>query len=267
MTTVAGLLEEIERAPQGPEVGAFFDFDGTLIAGYSAGAFYQDRIRRFEPTPSELIRDADSRARDGAPRRRRLEADGDRGRQLGRAPRGGGARAVRPAVLRADLGHGVSRGARARCAHARAGHTVVLASSATRYQLAALAEDLEIEHVLVLGGRARAGVLQRLPSRAGSVGVGQGDRRASVRGGPRRGPRGQLRVRERRRGCGVPRIGRSGPGAESRQPVETSGREARLAVGRPRPARRVPDWSTWHGRARRSPASAPPAAWGSRSGC
>jgi putative phosphoserine phosphatase/1-acylglycerol-3-phosphate O-acyltransferase len=33
-------------------------------------------------------------------------------------------------------------------AHARAGHTIVLASSATRYQLAALAEDLGVEHVL-----------------------------------------------------------------------------------------------------------------------
>ena len=31
--SAAQLLAEIERAPAGPEVGAFFDFDGTLIAG------------------------------------------------------------------------------------------------------------------------------------------------------------------------------------------------------------------------------------------
>src|SRR5205807_45671 len=54
--SVEELLEEVERSPRGPEVGAFFDFDGTLIAGYSASAFYQDRIRRFELTAGELVR-------------------------------------------------------------------------------------------------------------------------------------------------------------------------------------------------------------------
>jgi putative phosphoserine phosphatase/1-acylglycerol-3-phosphate O-acyltransferase len=39
MTDVTELLDEVGRAPKGPEVGAFFDFDGTLIAGYSASAF------------------------------------------------------------------------------------------------------------------------------------------------------------------------------------------------------------------------------------
>jgi len=43
--TIDELLAEIEGGPQGPAIGAFFDFDGTLIAGYSAGAFYQDRAR------------------------------------------------------------------------------------------------------------------------------------------------------------------------------------------------------------------------------
>jgi putative phosphoserine phosphatase/1-acylglycerol-3-phosphate O-acyltransferase len=47
MTTVVDLLEEIERAPTGPQIGAFFDFDGTLIAGYSAGAWYGERLRHL----------------------------------------------------------------------------------------------------------------------------------------------------------------------------------------------------------------------------
>jgi putative phosphoserine phosphatase/1-acylglycerol-3-phosphate O-acyltransferase len=47
MTTVEDLIDDVERAPEGPRTAAFFDFDGTLIAGYSASAFYQDRIRRF----------------------------------------------------------------------------------------------------------------------------------------------------------------------------------------------------------------------------
>ena len=56
MTDVPELLAQIERAPKGPKVGAFFDFDGTLIAGYSASAFYQDRVRRFEFSSGELAR-------------------------------------------------------------------------------------------------------------------------------------------------------------------------------------------------------------------
>ena len=42
------LLAEVEAGPKGRKVGAFFDFDGTLIAGYSAGAFYEDRAWRRE---------------------------------------------------------------------------------------------------------------------------------------------------------------------------------------------------------------------------
>ena len=45
MSDVDELIEEIERRPEGPEVGAFFDLDGTLIAGYSANVFYQEFVR------------------------------------------------------------------------------------------------------------------------------------------------------------------------------------------------------------------------------
>lgn len=47
-STVKDLLADIETAPPGPRTGAFFDFDGTLIDGYSAAAFYEDRLRRFD---------------------------------------------------------------------------------------------------------------------------------------------------------------------------------------------------------------------------
>ena len=42
MTTVNQLLTDIEQAPDGPRVAAIFDFDGTLIAGYSAVAFIRE---------------------------------------------------------------------------------------------------------------------------------------------------------------------------------------------------------------------------------
>ena len=50
------LLAEIEAGPEGPEIGAFFDFDGTLIAGYSAEAFVLDAIRRRKVDPQTMVR-------------------------------------------------------------------------------------------------------------------------------------------------------------------------------------------------------------------
>ena len=43
MTRHASLTREIDEGPAGPAIGAFFDLDGTLIAGYSASAFLRDR--------------------------------------------------------------------------------------------------------------------------------------------------------------------------------------------------------------------------------
>ena len=38
------IVEEIEKLPDGPEIGALFDFDGTIISGYSAFAFFQEQV-------------------------------------------------------------------------------------------------------------------------------------------------------------------------------------------------------------------------------
>jgi phosphoserine phosphatase len=42
----ADTIAAIEAGPKGPDTGAFFDFDGTLIDGYSATAYFTDRFRR-----------------------------------------------------------------------------------------------------------------------------------------------------------------------------------------------------------------------------
>ena len=49
------LIDEIEAAPEGPRIAAFFDFDGTLIAGFSGNEFYRAR-RAGEIGPAELAR-------------------------------------------------------------------------------------------------------------------------------------------------------------------------------------------------------------------
>lgn len=148
MTTLEAVLAEIAQGPRGPRVGAFFDLDGTLLSGYSAGAFYRERLRRGEMSRAELARTlavaVDGSLLGGDPARLGpIAVDGLRGRsedslvELGeRLFVQGIARTIRPGARELVR------------AHRRRGHTVVIASSATRFQVAPVARDLGIEHVL-----------------------------------------------------------------------------------------------------------------------
>src|SRR5437762_10749641 len=44
MALPAHMVHDVDESPAGPGVGAFFDVDGTLIAGFSAVAFLRDRL-------------------------------------------------------------------------------------------------------------------------------------------------------------------------------------------------------------------------------
>ncbi len=48
-------LIQIAAAPAGPAVGAFFDLDGTLVAGFTAAAHAGDRIRRGQARLGEVL--------------------------------------------------------------------------------------------------------------------------------------------------------------------------------------------------------------------
>ena len=50
-TAVTDAIAAIEAGPQGPSVGAFFDLDGTLVAGYTAATFYGDRLKGRDVSP------------------------------------------------------------------------------------------------------------------------------------------------------------------------------------------------------------------------
>ena len=54
MTLHARLTEEIRRGPSGPKVGAFFDLDQTLLAGFSAAAFFRERLASGRVSPREM---------------------------------------------------------------------------------------------------------------------------------------------------------------------------------------------------------------------
>jgi putative phosphoserine phosphatase / 1-acylglycerol-3-phosphate O-acyltransferase len=50
-----GSVAEIMSSPPGPKIGAFFDLDGTLVAGFTAVILTQERLRRRDMGVGELV--------------------------------------------------------------------------------------------------------------------------------------------------------------------------------------------------------------------
>ena len=142
------LANDVLNGPGGPEIAAFFDFDGTLIDGYSAAAFLKDRARRGDLSLSEaakLLRTGlDARAG---------RADFNHFMRVGvQAFRGHDARNLRrlgEQLLRGTLGGLLfPEMLEIVAAHRRLGHTIVISSSALPFQVEPLACELGIEHIL-----------------------------------------------------------------------------------------------------------------------
>ena len=55
MIRLPGSVAEIQASPRGPKVGAFFDLDGTLVAGFTGVVMTQDRMRRRQMGVGEFI--------------------------------------------------------------------------------------------------------------------------------------------------------------------------------------------------------------------
>jgi putative phosphoserine phosphatase/1-acylglycerol-3-phosphate O-acyltransferase len=142
------LLAAIADAPHGPETGAFFDFDGTIIDGYSAEVVYRDRLRRLDIGPEELARTVVAAADMAA---RGAGVGGLVGAALGglRGRTDADMRRFGERLWRQHIAGMVYPAARQLIrAHRRAGHTVVIATSATRYQVEPAADDLEVDELL-----------------------------------------------------------------------------------------------------------------------
>jgi putative phosphoserine phosphatase/1-acylglycerol-3-phosphate O-acyltransferase len=142
------LIEDAEEGPRGPDVCAFFDFDGTLIAGYSANAWYGDRLRKFQVGPAELARtlvagfDMSLRG-----------ADVTRFMEIAVAAWGGRAADEIEALgerlfVQQIAGMAYPQAGVLINAHRHAGHTIAVASSATPFQVAPLARELGIDNLL-----------------------------------------------------------------------------------------------------------------------
>jgi putative phosphoserine phosphatase/1-acylglycerol-3-phosphate O-acyltransferase len=144
---VRAAVEAVEDGPTGPEIGAFFDLDGTLVAGYTAATFFGDRLRGREVSAADFLRTVvtavDGELGGDPTRVARLAFAGLRGQdeetfaELGER------------LFLQKIAGTIRPEARALVrAHQRAGHTVAVASAATRYQIGPVARDLGIEHLV-----------------------------------------------------------------------------------------------------------------------
>lgn len=142
------VTREVNNAPYGPQIGAFFDFDGTIMAGFSATEFFKEQIKRGELSVNDFI-----------------EAVSTIGSfSLGKIGFSG-LMAASGKLLKGvaedsyiEFGEEVYEKQIAKLiypesralvkAHLQKGHTVAIVSSATPYQVDPAARDLDIEHVL-----------------------------------------------------------------------------------------------------------------------
>src|SRR6516165_10853178 len=158
MMSVAEAIAAITAGPKGPQIGAFFDFDGTLIDGFSALAYFTDKLHRRElglREAADIIRtalrgDMNEREFDAFFAKNVAEWEGHPEDKLVEL----WSRLFRDTIA----GWTFPEAWDLVKAHQKMGHTVAIASSATRYQAAPIAEELGIEHILctrtvVLDGR------------------------------------------------------------------------------------------------------------------
>lgn len=154
--------------PAATRTAAFFDFDGTIIAGYSILVFLKDRVRRREFGAASIARTAVSLAQSalGQIDSRELISRGMHewsGRPLADLE------ALGERLFESELRARIFPEIRALLAeHRRHGHVIAIATSAAPFQVEAVARELGVEHVLctrletvdgILTGKSRGPVL------------------------------------------------------------------------------------------------------------
>ncbi len=152
-------IQRILEGPKGPKIGAFFDFDGTLIDGFSAAAYFTDRIKGGHMGAKEIV--------DTLKLARKKDLSDDEFAQV-----------IGDGIMEwAGQSEEELRNLWSRLwfdkvapnmfpemwkviqAHKRMGHTIAVASSATPYQIEPIAAEYGIEHILATQPRIRNGKL------------------------------------------------------------------------------------------------------------
>lgn len=171
MTNISWLLEEIESSPAGPHVGAYFDFDGTLIDGYSAMTFFKERLKARDIGLRELtdtVRESINIERTGADVNEliRVVTQAQAGKAIEDINK------MAASIYSNKLEHLIYPDARLLIgAHLNMGHTVVIATSATQPQVMDAAEALGVSDIICTEMEVENGILTGLL--AGPVRWGQ----------------------------------------------------------------------------------------------
>ena len=139
MSQYAEITQEIDRGPSGPKTVAFFDLDGTVIFGYSIASIFLERVLTGGLTPPDAVRQffqLISHGVSGTPYSTLLEEGAE---SLAGVPEQEFI-ALGERVFDKYLAGAIYPESRALIrAHQRMGHTVVIVSSATTYQVAPVA--------------------------------------------------------------------------------------------------------------------------------
>ncbi len=141
------VIKEVLASPDGPQIAAFFDFDGTIIYGYSAFTYLREQIKRGDVGVREMLKLLRTMADFGlgnmafstmmsltsqflyGVKEEEYIKLGDR-------------------LYEKHISKLIYPESRALIeAHLKKGHTVAIISAATPYQVTAAAHDLGIEHV------------------------------------------------------------------------------------------------------------------------
>jgi putative phosphoserine phosphatase/1-acylglycerol-3-phosphate O-acyltransferase len=148
MALHAELTHEVCTGPSGPKVGAFFDLDQTLVAGFSATAFFRERLLSGSMAPREIVESLLGALSFG------LGQTGFSSLVTATtAPYRGMAESLleelSEEIFETYLAAEIYPESRALVkAHQEMGHALAVVSSATRYQAGPLARDMEIPHLL-----------------------------------------------------------------------------------------------------------------------
>jgi putative phosphoserine phosphatase/1-acylglycerol-3-phosphate O-acyltransferase len=150
---------EVDRAGKGATTAAFFDFDGTLIAVYSVSSFLKRRFMSGDMSPREMYSQLAAAWRYAFARDQFADTLIESAQALRGVTDESLAETARD-VFEQDLAGEIFPECRALVrAHVARGHTVVIVSSATQYQVGCVAEELGIRHILCTELEVEDGVL------------------------------------------------------------------------------------------------------------
>jgi len=141
------VIKEVEASPNGSHIGAFFDFDGTIIYGYSATTYLREQVKRGDITPRQLIDVSKTMIEFGL---------GNMGfsammmavSQFLEGVEESDYQKFAVELYKKHIAKLIYPESRALIeAHLKKGHTVAIVSAATPYQVTPAAEELGVEHV------------------------------------------------------------------------------------------------------------------------